>query len=115
MKELREMHSKIPSEFDSMPVFIEFWRETINKHITSPDEDGDGEWHLHPRDIMALLGAHTLMDNQGCMEEKCGGRKRMFTWNNSWFKVGAAWQLPTCVQLVGSTVHISAKTCIPVQ
>jgi hypothetical protein len=118
MEGLREMHSKIPSEFDSMPVFIEYWRETINKHIKSPDEQSDDSWHLHGRDIMALLGAHTLMDNQGCMEETCGGRKRMFSWNNSWFKVGAdhlANSNSCTADRAGPTVHISAKTCIPVQ
>lgn len=60
-------------------------------------------WTIDATEIMAVMGSHTIMMPQACMtdgqqpsdgttpdmaDRTCGGgRQRMFTWDNAWFKV----------------------------
>lgn len=69
----------------------------------------DARWRLDPSDVMAIMGAHTIMMTHACTttgeqppngtaaadmgDRTCGGqggRQRMFTWDNSFFQVSVA-------------------------
>ena len=58
--------------------------------ITPPPAAAPGSsWDIHARDVLALMGAHTLMDNQACVSSSCGDSEppKMFRWSSDWFKV----------------------------
>jgi hypothetical protein len=71
--------------------------QEMNRQISDP------AWQFTAEDVTALMGSHGLMDMQNCMttgvqpatapaidDRTCagaGGRQRMFTWANHYFKV----------------------------
>lgn len=88
LDQIRAMHAVLPGEFSDTASVIKFWREVINDNLVSPQgRTNDPLWSMHARDIIALMGAHTLMDNQGCSTQGCGGDVKSFVWNTDWFKV----------------------------
>jgi hypothetical protein len=89
----------LPGPFHDANIWLTFWLEKLNSRTPDP------KWHLTATEALALMGSHTLIDNQGCAttgasdptkfaninslgDRQCGGGKqRMFTWDNSYFKV----------------------------
>lgn len=88
---------------------------------------GDAQWRLSPAEATALMGSHALSFtlactttgaaangayNAGLGDRTCagvGGRQRMFTWDNSYFKVCTA----TCCSYFDSQRRMYSKTRAP--
>ena len=87
LEQLRMMHDQLPTEFMSTPDILDYWITTLSLNQVEPPGWDHRFWRFGARDIVGLLGAHTLLDNHGCMEQECGGEKKMFVWNQDWYKV----------------------------
>jgi hypothetical protein len=82
----------LPGPFNEMPFWLNFWLNDLN----GVAEDG---FKFLPGEALALMGSHTLIDNQACTTDgrtngavdkqqidkpKCSpdGQQRMFKWDN---------------------------------
>lgn len=88
-----------PTSHDKIGKLVEFFMKEING--LQPDV----AWRIKPDEIMAMMGAHSILMTHACTttgeqtpegspmadmgDRTCagqGGRQRMFTWDNSFFK-----------------------------
>ena len=112
LEELRMMHDQLPTEFMSTPQIIDYWVTTLTMNQTPPPGWDNRAWNFAARDIVGLLGAHTLLDNHGCMEQECGGEKKMFVWNQDWYKVRHAASARSKLSLSALPAVSHAVACI---
>ena len=83
-EKVEELHRQIPSEFDGLPKVAQFWEGHFRDSLNGADGQG---MRFTTREVVGLMGAHTMMDNQGCTEQGCGGLKKSLVWNVDWYIV----------------------------
>ena len=100
LEEVRAVHATVPGEFSTLGDIMSYMA-ALSGDIRNNPPPGvrEGETLFFAgRDTLALLGGHTLMDNQGCSTADCGGSVKSLNWTNDFYHVRPR---PLCTDACG--------------